>query len=181
MSMAVICIADSLPRASTIVQRLRQIGFIDSDISVLYSDKTGPRDLVHEKNSKGPEGTAAGAAAGGAVGGVLGLLAGIGAIAIPGVGPLIAAGPIVGALSAGAVGAAVGGVAGGLIGLGIPEFEARQYSGKVAAGGVLLSIHAEDAEEARQAKRVLRECGGQDISTTSEHAPSRVEDERRIA
>lgn len=168
MATSVFCIARSELQASNIVSRLKADGFTGNDISVLFPDKSGTRDFAHEKNTKAPEGAATGAGTGGAVGGVLGLLAGIGALAIPGVGPLIAAGPILATLSGAAVGAAVGGVAGALIGMGIPEIEAKRYEGKIKAGNILISVHADNATEVETAKRIFREANAQDISSTSE-------------
>src|SRR6187431_1933115 len=134
---AVIGLVKSQAKAESIVSELRVAGFSADDVSVLFSDKSGTRDFAHEKNTKAPEGAVAGAGTGGVIGGALGWVAGIGALAIPGVGPFIAAGPIIAALSGAAVGAAVGGIAGGLIGLGIPEIEAKRYEGKVKAGNIL--------------------------------------------
>jgi uncharacterized membrane protein len=147
---------------------LRDEGFLPSDISVLYPDTTGVRDLAVEKHSKAPEGTATGAGTGALVGGALGWLAGIGAIVIPGVGPFIAAGPIMAALAGVAVGASTGGVLGGLIGLGIPEMEAKQYEGKLREGNVLLSVHTEDRDQAKRAEEVLKATGAKDVSTVAE-------------
>src|SRR6476620_9846248 len=130
---SVFCIATSREQAEQIVDLLKFENFSNNDISVLFPDKGTTHDFAHEKNTKAPEGAVAGAGTGGVVGGALGWIAGIGALAIPGVGPFIAAGPIIAALSGAAVGAAVGGIAGGLIGLGIPEMEAKRYEGKVKA------------------------------------------------
>ena len=141
---AVLCIAKSEPQADRIVTELRSGGFSDGDISVLFPDKKGTRDFAHEKGTKMPEGAATGAAAGGAIGGTLGLLAGIGSLAIPGLGPFIAAGPIMAALAGAGVGGALGGLTGALIGMGIPEFEAKRYEGLVKDGGILVSVHADD-------------------------------------
>src|SRR5258706_3556712 len=138
---SVFCIATSRDQAERIVSQLKSANFSNNDISVLFPDKGTSRDFAHEKNTKAPEGAATGAGTGGVVGGALGWLAGIGALALPGVGPFISAGPIMAALSGVAVGATVGGVAGGLIGLGIPELEARRYEGKVKAGHLLPSLH----------------------------------------
>ena len=134
-----------------------------------------------EKNTKAPEGAVAGAGAGGVVGGTLGLLAGIGALAIPGVGPFIAAGPIMAALSGAAAGAAVGGITGALIGMGIPELEAKQYEGKIKGGNILLSVHVDDSTERARAKKILEESGATDIATTGEKSPpsSRSSDSTR--
>jgi hypothetical protein len=173
MATSVLCIAPTIEMAHGIVAGLKLAGFGDNDISVLLPDKSGTRDFAHEKNTKAPEGASIGAGTGGVVGGTLGLLAGIGLLAIPGVGPFIAAGPIMAALSGIAVGAAVGGVAGGLIGMGIPEIEARRYEGKVKDGNILISAHAESAAEITTAKDLFAAAGATDITSTSEKsAPS---------
>ena len=168
MKNAVYGIANTTEQAESIVTKLQASGFSSSDISVLFPDKEGTRDFAHEKNTKAPEGATTGGLAGMGVGGALGLLAGIGALAIPGVGPFIAAGPIMGALSGAAVGGATGGLIGALVGLGIPELEAKQYEGKVRAGNILISVHAENGDERSRAKEVLEEAGATDVSSTSE-------------
>jgi hypothetical protein len=150
------------------VDDLLMAGFSNGDISVLLPDNQGTRDFAHEKNTKAPEGTAVGASAGGVVGGTLGLLAGIGMLAIPGVGPLIAAGPIMGALAGLGVGGAVGGLIGALVGMGMPEFEAKRYEGRIKAGGVLLSVHCDSAARIARAKDVLKSTGADDISAAGE-------------
>jgi hypothetical protein len=147
---------------------LKAAGFRNTDISVLVQENLGTKDFSHEKSTKAPEGAAAGAGTGAVVGGVLGWLVGIGSIAIPGLGPLIAAGPIVAALAGlGAVGA-VGGITGALVGLGIPEYEAKRYEGRVKKGGTLLSVHCDDAEWTKRAKQVLTDTGAEDIASTGE-------------
>src|SRR3954470_23928036 len=138
---------NSRAQAESAVDALEQAGFRSDDISVLMPDKQSSEEFAHEKNTKAPEGTTTGVATGGAVGGTLGLLAGLGALAIPGVGPLIAAGPIMGALAGLGAGGAVGGLVGGLVGMGIPEYEAKRYEGRVKDGGVLLSVHCDRSEE----------------------------------
>lgn len=168
MSTAVFCIAPTQSIANNIVSRLKGEGFRDNDISVLFPDKSSTRDFAHEKNTKAPEGATAGAGAGGVIGGALGLLAGIGLLAIPGVGPFIAAGPIMASLSGIAVGAAVGGITGALIGMGIPEIEAKRYEGKVKDGNILISVHTEAADEVARAKHIFEEARATDISTGSE-------------
>ena len=168
MPTSVFCIASSATMANEIVGRLKSSGFSDNDISVLFPDKTSTRDFAHEKNTKAPEGATVGAGAGGVVGGTLGLLAGIGLLAIPGVGPFIAAGPIMAALSGMAVGATVGGIGGALIGMGIPELEAKRYEGKVKDGNILISAHSENSEEITMAKDIFKASGASDISSTSE-------------
>src|SRR5690349_24154177 len=165
---AVFCIARSEDQASRIVDQLKTSGFSNNDISALFPDKETSRDFAHEKNTKAPEGAATGAGTGGVLGGALGWLVGIGALAIPGVGPFIAAGPILAALSGAAIGAAAGGIAGGLIGLGIPELEAKRYEGKVKEGNILLSVHTEDSEEIKRAKEIFAQTGAHDICTTGE-------------
>jgi hypothetical protein len=165
---SVFCIATSRNQADQIVDRLKSANFSNNDISVLFPDKDTTRDFAHEKNTKAPEGAVAGASTGGVIGGALGWIAGIGALAIPGVGPFIAAGPIMAALSGLAVGAAVGGITGGLIGLGIPEIEAKRYEGKVKAGNLLISVHTEDSAEITRAKDIFTKAGAQDICTTGE-------------
>ena len=160
----VFCIAKSHSQAEQIVERLQTAGFPNDEISILLPDTQGKHDIGHVKASKAPEGAATGATAGGVTGGVLGLLAGIGALAIPGVGPLIAAGPIMAALSGAAIGGATGGVVGGLIGLGIPEIEAKRYEEKLKAGNYLISVHAEgDREDV--AKKIFNNAGAEDITT----------------
>ena len=168
MSKAVFGIATTYAQAETIVESLKAAGFSNNDISVLLPDKEGTRDFAHEKNTKAPEGAATGAGTGGVVGGVLGWLVGIGSLAIPGVGPLVAAGPIMAALSGAAVGSAVGGLTGTLVGLGIPEFEAKQYEGKLKQGNILISVHSEDSKQTDRAQQILKNANAQDIASASE-------------
>ncbi len=168
MSKAVFGIATTYSQAETIVDSLKAAGFSNNDISVLLPDKEGTRDFAHEKNTKAPEGAAAGAGTGGVVGGVLGWLVGIGSLAIPGVGPFVAAGPIMAALSGAAVGSAVGGLTGALVGLGIPEFEAKRYEGKLKQGNILISVHSEDSQETDRAEQILKTANAQDISSATE-------------
>jgi hypothetical protein len=168
MAKAVFCIARSEAQAINIVERLKAAGFSSNDISVLFPDKAGTKDFAHEQHTKAPEGAAAGAGTGGLLGGALGWLVGIGALAIPGLGPFIAAGPIMAALSGAAAGAALGGLTGALIGMGIPEYEAKRYEGKVKEGNVLISVHAEDSTERNRAKTIFEEAGAEDISYTEE-------------
>jgi hypothetical protein len=165
---AVLGLVTNRQQAEAVVDNLIQNGFGKNDISALFPDKTGTRDFAHEQNTKAPEGAVAGAGAGGAIGGTLGLLVGIGALAIPGLGPFIAAGPILAALSGVAAGAAVGGITGALIGMGIPEIEARQYEGKIKGGNILISIHVEDDKERSRAKDVLEKAGATNIVTVGE-------------
>jgi hypothetical protein len=168
MAKAVFCIATSEFQAETIVNDLRSAGFADNDISVLFPDKTGTKDFAHEQHTKAPEGAVTGASTLGVVGGALGWLAGIGALAIPGLGPFIAAGPIMAALGGAAVGAAVGGIAGALVGMGIPEYEAKRYEGKIKAGNILISVHCENHQQTKRAKEIFQMAEAHDISSTTE-------------
>lgn len=168
MSKTVICIAKTQAHAETIVTRLKDEDISTADISVLLPDSSGNRDFAFEHNTKAPEGATIGGSAGGLAGGVFGLLAGIGALAIPGVGPFIAAGPIVAALSGAAIGAAIGGIAGALVGMGVPEYEAKQYEGKVKKGNVLISVDTDDNEEAMRIKRIMENEQAEDVSITGE-------------
>jgi hypothetical protein len=155
----------SLERA---VDGLRSSGFSSNDISILYPDNTSSRELATEKNSKAPEGAATGAGAGAVIGGTLGWLAGIGALAIPGVGPFVAAGPIMAALAGAGIGGAAGGLTGGLVGAGIPEYEAKRYAGRISKGGFLISVHSDNSDQIDRAKKILENAGGEDIATASE-------------
>ena len=150
------------------VDTLVENGFRSEDISVLLPENVGTKDFAHEKNTKAPEGAAAGAGTGAVVGGTLGLLAGIGALAIPGLGPFIAAGPIMGALAGAGTGGAVGGIIGALVGMGIPEYEAKRYEGLIKGGHVLLSVHCDDSDWTKRAKEILERTGAEDISSTGE-------------
>jgi hypothetical protein len=156
------------------VDHLLSLGFSNSAISVLMPDDDTTQAFAHQKNTKAPEGTAAGAATGGVIGGTLGLLAGIGALAIPGIGPLIAAGPIVATLAGLGAGGAVGGMVGALVGMGIPEYEAKRYEGAVKDGGTLLSVHCDTSEEVAQAKQALSDTGAKDISSTGEESSPNI-------
>lgn len=150
------------------VDALKEAGFSNNDISVLFPHNEGTKDFAHEKSTKAPEGASTGAGAGAVLGGGLGWLAGIGALAIPGLGPFIAAGPIMAALAGAGVGGAVGVLTGALIGMGIPEYEAKRYEGRVKDGGILLSVHSDSSDETKRAKAILETTGAQDISSTSE-------------
>src|SRR6202142_2005983 len=165
---AVFGIYSTLSSADNATDSLIRSGFLAADISALLPENLGSRQIGTEKATKAPEGAAAGAGSGAVLGGALGLLAGIGALAIPGVGPLIAAGPIMAALAGIGVGGAVGGFTGALIGLGIPEYEAKRYEGRVQKGGILLSVHCDSSDEIDRAKEILRRTGGEDISSTGE-------------
>jgi uncharacterized protein YcfJ len=168
MNKTVIGIAETDTQAESIVNALQAAGIAGTDISVLLPDQQGSRDFAHEHNTKAPEGAVAGASTGGVIGGTLGLLVGIGALAIPGLGPFIAAGPLMAALSGAAAGAAAGGITGALIGLGIPEIEAKRYEGKVKGGNILIAAHVSSSELQDRAKSVLQREGAHDVSTSSE-------------
>ncbi len=168
MVKAVICIAKNEDQAVRIVDQLKAAGFSNNDVSVLLPDRAGTRDFAHEQHTKAPEGATAGAVVGGLAAGALGWLVGIGTLAIPGVGPFIAAGPIMAALGGAAAGGAVGGVAGALIGFGIPEYEAKQYEGKVKNGNILISVHTEDSRQRNTAKDIFERSQATDISYTGE-------------
>src|SRR6059058_5154594 len=150
------------------VDALRDAGFRNTDISALFPENAGTRDFAHEKNTKAPEGATTGAGTGAVIGGAMGWLMGIGALAIPGLGPFIAAGPIMAALAGAGVGGTVGGITGALVGMGIPEYEAKRYEGRVKNGGILLSVHTGTSDATRRAKDILRGTSAQDISSTSE-------------
>jgi hypothetical protein len=150
------------------VDRLVAAGFRTEDISVLLAENVGTKDFAHEKHTKAPEGTATGAAAGGVVGGTLGLLAGIGALAIPGLGPFIAAGPIMATLAGAGAGGVVGGLVGALVGMGIPEYEAKRYEGRIKEGGILMSVHADNADWTKKAKELMEQTGAEDVSSSGE-------------
>jgi hypothetical protein len=170
MATAVYCLTKTDAQAIRIANRLKTSGFGPGDISILTPDRGGVRDLGHENSTKAPEGAAAGAGTGALLGGALGWMAGVGALAIPGVGPLIAAGPILAALSGAALGGTVGGASGALVGLGIPEYEAQQYEGKLREGNILMCVHARDSEEAAKARKIFTEEKAESISTGSEAA-----------
>src|SRR6266852_7414924 len=154
--------------AEQAVDRLRAAGFRNSDVSALLPDNVGTKDFAHEKNTKAPEGTTTGATSGAVLGGALGWLAGIGALAIPGLGPFIAAGPIMGTLAGAGAGGAVGGLIGALVGMGIPEYEAKRYEGRVREGGILLSVHCDNSDWVKRAKEIFKQTGAQDVSSTGE-------------
>ncbi len=165
---AVFGIYSTVDQAEQAVDALVADSFSNADVSVLLPDNEGSREFAHEKNTKAPEGTTTGVATGGTIGGALGLLAGIGALAIPGVGPFIAAGPIMGALAGLGVGGAVGGLVGALVGMGIPEYEAKRYEGRVKDGGILLSVHCDSSNEISRAKDILKRTGADDIASAGE-------------
>jgi hypothetical protein len=172
--MAVFGIYANAAQAERAVDALMAAGFTSANISVLLPDTQSTHEFAHHKDTKAPEGTAVGVTAGGAIGGVLGVLAGIGALAIPGVGPLIAAGPIMAGLAGLGVGGAVGGLVGALMGMGIPEYEAKRYEGHVKGGGTLLSVHCDTADEISRAKNILKGTSAQDIASTSEASSPRA-------
>jgi len=167
-NIAVFGIYSQMTNLESALNELKDAGFRHEDISVLFPENLGSKELATVKASKGPEGVAAGAGSGAVIGGALGWLIGIGALAIPGVGPFIAAGPIVAALAGVGVGGAVGGVTGGLVGLGIPEYEAKRYEGRVLKGGILLSVHCDDSKWSRVAKQILEGSGAQDVASSGE-------------
>ena len=178
MKKAVMCIVQNQSQAEAIVGTLQGAGFASSDISVLFPNKSGTRDFAHEHNTKAPEGAVAGAGAGGVLGGTLGLLAGIGALAIPGLGPFIAAGPLLAALSGAAAGATVGGITGALVGMGIPEIKAKRYEGKIVGGNLLISVHTENSDEQKRAEAIFKAARAQDICSTSEASVPKAKDTR---
>src|SRR3989475_10057086 len=165
---AVFGIYPNRPNAENGVDALKAAGFKNTDISVLFPENTGTKDFAHEKSTKAPEGATTGAGTGAVLGGGLGWLAGIGALAIPGLGPFIAAGPIMAALAGAGVGGAVGGLTGALVGMGIPEYEAKRYEGKLREGNILISVHTEDRDERKLAKEIFERAGAQDVSATAE-------------
>ena len=152
------------------VSTLRSAGFRNTDISVLLPDNEGTKDLAHEKHTKAPEGATAGGITGGAIGGILGGLVGVGILAIPGLGPLVAAGPVIAALTGVGSGSVVGGAIGALVGMGIPEFEARRYEGRIKLGGLLLSVHCDNPDWEKRAREILEQTGGEDIASARESA-----------
>src|SRR5262245_56854342 len=167
---AVLGIYSTQSAVENAVDRLRAAGYRNTDISVLFPENIGTKDFAHEKHTKAPEGAAAGAGSGVIVGGALGWLAGIGALAIPGLGPFIAAGPIMAALAGAGVGGTVGGIVGALVGMGIPEYEAKRYEGRIKSGGILLSVHCDNSEWTKKAKHILEDTGAEDVSSTGESA-----------
>jgi hypothetical protein len=160
------------------VDALKATGFKNTDISVLFPENEGTKDFAHEKDTKAPEGATAGAGTGALLGGGLGWLVGIGALAIPGLGPFIAAGPIMAALAGAGVGGAVGGLTGALIGMGIPEYVAKRYEGRVKDGGILLSVHSDDSQWTKKAKEILERTGAQDVSSSGEASSEKGDKDR---
>jgi hypothetical protein len=170
MNQAVVGLVLTRTEAEDLVSSLKSAGFSESAISVLFPDKQGSKDFAHNNSTKAPEGAVTGAGTGSVVGGTLGLLAGIGALAIPGVGPLIAAGPIMAALSGAAVGATVGGVTGALVGLGIPEYEAKVYEGKIRDGNILIAVHGDNNDQLKRAEGLFKEYRATDIHRVGEES-----------
>ena len=167
--------------AEECVDALRHAGFRNTDISALFPDNVGTKDFACEKNTKAPEGATAGASSGAVLGGVLGWLAGIGMLAIPGIGPLLAAGPILAALAGVGAGGVAGGVVGALVGFGIPEYEAKRYEGRVKHGGILLSVHCDDRHWVKRAEEILKRTGAEDVSATGEaHADFAASDKPMV-
>jgi len=177
---AVFGIYPSYANVESVVDGLKAAGFSNRDISVLFPQSAGSKDFAHEKGTKAPEGATAGAGTGVVIGGTMGWLLGIGALAIPGLGPFIAAGPIMAALAGAGVGGAVGGITGALVGMGIPEYEAKRYEGRVKGGGILLSVHSDSSQETKRAKQILEATGAQDISSTSETSSDDVKADREL-
>ncbi len=165
---AVFGIYSSARGVENAVDQLKAAGYRNTDISVLFPENAGTKEFAHQKDTKAPEGTATGVVSGGIIGGTLGWLAGIGSLAIPGIGPFIAAGPIMAALAGVGVGGAVGGIAGALIGMGIPEYEAKRYEGRIKKGNILLSVHADNSDWVDRAKKILENTGAEDVASSSE-------------
>jgi Alternative complex III, ActD subunit len=174
-------IYSSRPGVENAVDILKREGFRNTDISVLFPYNEGSKDFAHEKGTKAPEGAATGAATGAVLGGTLGWLAGIGTLAIPGLGPFIAAGPIMAALAGAGVGGAVGGLTGALVGMGIPEYEAKRYEGRIKSGGILLSVHCDDSAWTKKAKEILERTGAEDVSSTGEAGADFAESDRPVS
>jgi hypothetical protein len=170
MKLAVFAIVSNAVQAESVVDELRLAGFSNNDVSVLFPDVEGTHEFAHANSTKAPEGAVMGASAGGLLGGVAGWLMGLGTLAIPGAGPLIAAGPIFGALSGIAIGGAAGGLSGALTGLGFPEYEARLYAGKLQDGNILIAAHTENSHETKVARQIFERAGGHDIGVTPEAA-----------
>lgn len=162
------------------VDSLRTAGFRNTDISVLFPENRGTKDFAHEKNTKAPEGATTGGVTGGVIGGALGWLAGIGALAIPGIGPFIAAGPIMGLLGGIGVGGTIGGIAGALVGMGIPEYEAKRYEGRIRDGGILLSVHADNSEWTKRAREILEHTGAHDVASSGEAGADFAESDKPL-
>jgi len=173
-------IYSSRTSAENAISGLRENGFPRTDVSVLLPENLGTRELATDKSTKAPEGAAAGGSSGAVIGGALGWLAGIGALAVPGLGPFIAAGPIMAAWAGVGVGGAVGGITGALVGFGIPEYEAKRYEGRLQKGGVLMAVHCDTSDEIKLAKEVLKRTGAEDISSQRESSTDRKSDSRQV-
>jgi hypothetical protein len=173
-------IYNSRAQAETAVDQLLASGFRNEDISVLMQNNQGTKDFAAVKETKAPEGATTGVVAGGAIGGTLGLLAGIGALAIPGLGPFIAAGPIMGALAGLGSGGAIGGIIGALVGMGIPEFEAKRYEGRIKEGGILISVHCDNSDWVKRAKDILKGTGAEDVSSAGEASADYAESDKPL-
>jgi hypothetical protein len=174
MKSAVVCIAADLVAADAIVDGLKATGFTSNEISILFPDRSGKRDLGYEKHTKAPEGASAGTCSGAILGGAVGWLTGIGILTIPGAGPFIAAGPLMAALGGMAVGGTIGGLTGAMVGLGIPEYEAKQYAGKLTDGNIFISVHCEDNKEAMLVEQIFKKNGVRDINRMPEQAVRRA-------
>jgi len=175
---AVFGIYQNRSQVESAVDTLSAEGFRTEDISVLLPENMGTKDFAHEKNTKAPEGATTGAGTGAVVGGTLGLLAGIGALAIPGLGPFIAAGPIMGALAGAGTGGVVGGILGALVGMGIPEYEAKRYEGLIKEGRILLSVHCDNSDWVTRAKKTLERTGAQEIASAGEASADYAESDK---
>ncbi len=180
MKKAVMCIVQTRGQAEAVVDQLHNAGFSTNDISVLFPDKSGTKDFAHKHSTKAPEGAIGGASMGGVVGGTLGVLAGIGALAIPGLGPFIAAGPIMAGLSGIAAGATVGGIAGALVGMGIPEIEAKRFEGKIKGGNMLVSVHVETSDEKARAENIFKAAKVDDICSVNEASVPKAAPSHRV-
>ena len=175
---SVFCLARDESQACQIIENLKATGFSNNDISVLLPDTNSTREFAYTKGTKAPEGAATGVSTGGVVGGILGWLVGIGALAIPGLGPFVAAGPLMAALSGAAVGGVAGGLIGTLVGMGIPEYEAKRYESRLREGRLLLAVHSENSDQTKSAKQIFEQAGAEDIATSGEE---RVSDEDRAS
>jgi len=175
MKRSVFGIVRTREEAETVIRKLKDTGFSSDSISLLLPESSFD---LEEHATKAPEGAATGGTTGFILGGVLGWLAGIGSLAIPGVGPFLAAGPIFAALSGAAVGAAFGGITGALIGMGIPEYEARHYESRIREGNILVSIHTDLDVEAEKAREILERSGAEEIAYSGELPLERPEPDR---
>lgn len=150
------------------IETLRTAGFRQTDVSVLFPENLGSKDFAHERHSKAPEGAVAGGGSGAVLGAAFGWLVGAGALLIPGLEAMHAAGPVMGMMGGMGAGVAFGGLAGALFGSGVPEYEAKRYEGRVRKGGILVSVHCDNAEWSKAARDILKRTGARDISTTGE-------------